>query len=1050
MTAARLPVVGIGASAGGIEAFRRFFERMPADSAMGFVVVLHLAAGRKSMLPEIIARWTSMPVSEAQDGDKITANHVLVIPGGVVATLAAGRLSLRPIPTDTPRETKPIDIFFDSMATSLNEHAVGVILSGTGHDGSLGLKAIRTRGGLTLAQASDGSAPEHSGMPDSAVAMGAVDVLVSVDEMPRHILTARDARRTQPSTARGNAPRMHQVQMAISELLRSHMGHDFSQYKEQTFMRRVQRRMQVLGLTDFDEYRARLETDREQVVLLFRALLISMTSFFRDEATFALLKQSVIPRLFEGKDADSQVRIWVPGCATGEEAYSLAILLREHMDTLTSTPKVQVFASDLDESVIATARAGRYPATLLEGMSDERRGRFFVEGAGGYTARPEVRELCTFSTHSLIRDPPFSRIDMISCRNLLIYLDAELQDRVIPIFHYALMPDGILVLGMSETIGRHDRLFTPLDRSNCVFARQAVPSEAPNLSYSPEPRVWSGPGPGRLAGPGPLSQPSLAVNHTNRRILEHFAPAFVVVNADGNIVYFSSHTGKFLEPALGAPTSNLFDLARPFWRLELRRALRRCVESGRPIEQDTRLFQPEGSRPKAIRLVVEPLPARDADPLYMIVFVEAEPALAADATSPTPSVSEGDTLLAQLERENRDLRDQLQAVAEEHATAIEELRSANEELQSVNEEAQSSNEELETSKEEIQSVNEELTTVNAQLTGKVEELDRANSDLRNLFESTKVATVFLDPFFIIRSFTPEIANIYNLIPSDHGRPLTDIVSRLSYTSLREDVRHVQKTLEPLERRVDRVDGGTHYLMRILPYRGPDNLVNGSLVTFVDVTGIVRADAHQRLLVDELNHRVKNMLTVVISLASNTLRHAPTLEQFSEVFLGRIHALTAAYALLSREGWTPVDLRGIAAEQLKPFIAYSRSNVLLSGPAILVEPRAALALGVAIHELTTNAAKYGALSVDEGTVAVTWALDNGVEGENLVLDWVERNGPPVLPPDRYGFGMTLIERGLAHDLSGEVNVAFEPSGVRARLRAPLRRLGSRSAERNVSQ
>jgi len=1043
MTPAPLPVVGIGASAGGIEAFRRFFERMPANTGIGFVVVLHLAAGRKSMLAEIIARWTSMTVSEARDGDRIAANHVHVIPGGVVATLRAGGLSLRPISTDAPRETTPIDTFFDSMATSLNEDAVGVILSGTGHDRSLGLKAIRTRGGLTLAQGSDGSAPEYTDMPDSAVAVGAVDVLVSVDEMPDHILTALDARKTQSSITWQNTLRTQQVQMAISEILRSRIGHDFSQYKEQTFLRRVQRRMQVLGLTDFDAFKARLETDREQVVLLFRSLLISVTSFFRDESAFAVLEQNVIPRLFEGKDADSQVRIWVPGCATGEEAYSLAILLREHMDTLNSKPKVQVFASDLDESVIATARAGRYPATLLEGMSDERRGRFFAEGLGGYTVRPEVRELCTFSTHSLIRDPPFSRIDMVSCRNLLIYLDTELQDRVIPIFHYSLLPGGILVLGISETIARHERLFTPLDRSNRVFMRQTVPSEAPTLSYLAERRVWPGPGPGQLKGPGPVNHPLVAVNHANRRILERFAAAFVVVNAHGNVVYFSSHTGKFLEPALGTPTTNLFDMARPFWRLELRRALRRCVEAGRPIEQEQRLFQSEGGPTKAIRLVVEPLPARDADPLYMIVFVEAEPAVTADTASPAVSVPEGDTLLAQLERENRDLRDQLQAVAEEHATAIEELRSSNEELQSVNEEAQSGNEELETSKEEIQSVNEELTTVNVQLTGKVEELDRANSDLRNLFESTKVATVFLDPFLIIRSFTPEIANIYNLIPSDHGRPLTDIVSRLSYTSLREDVQHVLRTLEPLERRVERADGGAHYLMRILPYRGADNVVDGSLVTFVDVTGIVRADAHQRLLVDELNHRVKNMLTVVISLASNTVRRASTLEQFSEVFLGRIHALTAAYALLSREGWSPVSLRGIVAEQLKPFMAEERSNVLFSGPTVLVEPRAALSLGVAIHELTTNAAKYGALSVvAEGTVAVTWAIDNGAGGEDLVLDWVERNGPPVSPPERYGFGMTLIERGLAHDLSGEVKVEFEPTGVRARLRAPLKQLGSR--------
>ena len=1052
MTPSSLPIVGIGASAGGIEAFRRFFEKMPPDTGMGFVVVLHLAAGRKSMLPEIIARWTSMPVSDAQDGELVEANHVHVIPAGVVATLRSGRLWLRQIPADAPRETTLIDVLFDSMATSLNEDAIGIILSGTGHDGALGLKAIKTRGGLTLAQGSDGSAPEYAGMPDSAVATGAVDILVSVDQMPGHILTALGARRGIASELPRTAPKLEKIRLAICEILRSRIGHDFSQYKDQTFMRRVQRRMQVLQLTSFDDYVARLETDRDQVVLLFRDLLISVTSFFRDVGTFTALEQSILPRLFEGRDTDRQVRIWVPGCATGEEAYSLAILLREYMDKLPMAPKVQVFATDIDESAIATARAGRYPATLVEGMTTERRTRFFAEGVGSFTVRPEVRELCTFSTHSLIRDPPFSRIDMISCRNLLIYLDTGLQDRVIPIFHYALVPGGILVLGISETIDRHERLFTPLDRSHRIFLRQSGPSEAPSLSYRPERGSWSWPRLGGQPGPGPepASQLASAVNQANRRILDRFASAFVVVNADGTVVHYSSHTGKFLEPALGTPTTSLFDMARPLWRLELRRALRRCIEAGRAIEQERRFLRSDSGHTEAIRLVVEPLPTRDAEPLYMIVFVEAEAAAPLDAPSSTVAAPEGDAPLAQLERENSDLREQLRSVAEEHATAIEELRSSNEELQSVNEEAQSSNEELETSKEEIQSVNEELNTVNVQLTGKVEELDRANSDLKNLFESTKVATVFLDPFLIIRSFTPEIASIYNLIPSDLGRPLTDIVSRLSYATLREDVRRVLATLEPLERRVDRADGSAHYLMRILPYRAPDNTVDGSLVTFVDVTGIIRAEAHQRLLVDELNHRVKNMLTVVISLATNTVRRASTLEQFSEVFLGRIHALTSAYALLSREGWSPVPLREILTEQLKPFIADERRNVLLTGPDVLLEPRAALAFGIAIHELTTNAVKFGALSVVEGSVAITWATDHGVDGEDLVLDWVERNGPPVTPPEHYGFGMTLIERGLSYDLSGEVKVEFAPAGVKATLRAPLTGTCGGQPEGNASQ
>jgi two-component system CheB/CheR fusion protein len=1032
-----LSVVGIGASAGGIEAFHRFFEKMPPDSGLAFVVVLHLAAGRKSMLPEILGRWTGMQVTEARDGDAVAADHVLVIPAGGVAQLRDGRLFLRRAIAEAPQApAAPIDVFFDSMAAELNEDAIGVVLSGTGHDGALGLKAIKARGGLTLAQGANGTAPEYPGMPDSAVAAGAVDLHVAVEEMPGQILAARQARLAALRQAEQPPVAFEKIRVSICDILRSRLGHDFGQYKLQTFMRRVQRRMQVLRLNSYDDYVGRLGADREQVVLLFRDLLISVTSFFRDASAFAALEKDIIPRMFQGKDAASDLRIWVPACATGEEAYSLAILLREAMDRLSVTPKVQIFASDIDEVAIATARAGRYPATLLDGMTDERRSRFFVESPGGYVVRQEVRELCTFSAHSLIRDPPFSRIDLISCRNLLIYMDNDLQDRVIPIFHYALVPGGILVLGSSETIARHERQFLPLDRSNRIFVRQDGPTEVPSVYHVAANDARSATGAGLTNRADPKTHWQKAVAFANRRVLERFACPFVVVSGNGEVAHFSSHTGRYLEPALGSPTSNLFEMARKGWGLELRTALRRCVETHRPVEQQRAIVSADGEAASPVRLIVEPLPGLDSDPLYMIVFVELDPPQPSEERVSAAAIPEPNAAIAQLERENRDLREQLQSIAEEHATAVEELRSSNEELQSVNEELQSTNEELETSREEIQSINEELNTVNVQLTTKVEELDRSNGDLKNLFDSTKVATVFLDPFLVIRSFTPEIANIYNLIPSDVGRPLTDIVGRLTYATLREDVQSVLRTLQPLEKRVERHDGSAHYLMRILPYRSPDSTVDGSLITFVDVTSIVRAEQHQRLLVDELNHRVKNMLTVVISLATNTLRRATSLEGFQEVFLGRIHALTAAYALLSRDGWSPIPVREILTEELKPFMSGERTNVVLAGRPVLLEPRAALALGMAAHELTTNAVKYGALSVPEGNVAVSWSVESAADHEWLVLKWVERDGPRVSPPARRGFGMTLIERGFAHDVGGEVEVDFAEAGVVAILRAPL--------------
>lgn len=1028
-------IVAIGASAGGIEAFQKFFENMPADSGMGFVVVLHLSADRKSLLAELIARWTEMPVAEAVNNDRVEPNRVYVIPPGYVATLERHRLQLRHLAPDVPREATPINEFFDSVAADLGEDAVGIVLSGTGHDGALGLKAIKARGGLTLAQGTDGTSPQHSGMPSSAIATGAVDLIVPVQDMPRLIREILD-NATGP-TLETASTQANTARLRICEALRSQVGHDFSGYKDKTFLRRVQRRMQVLTLASLTDYIARLETDREEAVLLFRDLLIGVTTFFRDAGTFEAVRRIVMPRLFQGKGAADTVRVWVPGCASGEEAYSLAILLCEHMDGLSNPPRVQIFATDINEPAIRTARAGRYPATLLDGLSPERKERFFSPSDHSYVVTNEIRELCTFSAHSLVRDPPFSRMNLVSCRNLLIYLDSDVQATVIPAFHYSLAPDGMLLLGSSETIARHDNLFAPLDKEHRIFQRRDGPS--------PPLRI-----PSRLARNGPTGSAGSTAGSkeatsegrsnwgrtlaaANSRVLERFASPFVVVTEAGLVLHYSSHVGNILLPALGPPSRNLFDLAPRSLRQELRGALRGAVETQRTVERPVSVLGESGDA-RSVVLVVEPLVGQEPDRHYLVVFRD-QPAKIwrAGGTDGIPK----EVLTAELEREIQETRERLQSLTEEHETALEELRSANEELHSVNEEMQSSNEELETSKEEIQSVNEELQTVNAQLSSKVDELDRANSDLRNLFESTRVATVFLDQHMVIRAFTPEVVNIYNLIPSDRGRPLTDIISRLDYHGLREDVQQVLRTLEPLERHVSRQDGTAHYLLRILPYRSPDSTVDGSLVTFVDVTRIAQAEQHHRLLVDELNHRVKNMLTVVISLATQTLRQSNTLEEFSPVFLGRVHALTTAYSLLSRENWSSVQIQEIVMEELRPFMSDDRRNVHIEGPSVALNSRAALVFGMSIHELATNAVKYGALSVPGGDITVTWSVEQSDQDKELVLEWAERNGPPVTDPARRGFGTVLIERGLAHDLSGKANVEFQPDGVKALFRAPLR-------------
>ena len=1029
-----MQVAAIGASAGGIEAFRLFFEAMPADSGLGFVVVLHMSADRKSMLAEIIARWTAMRVSEATHGVRVEPNQVYVIPPGTIGTMRQGALQLRRLAPDVPREAAPIDEFFDSLAADLGEDAIGIVLSGTGHDGALGLKAIRARGGLTFAQGSDGTAPQQSGMPHSAIATGVVDLIVPVQDMPGLLVGIRARQEAAPPIA-APAPQTDTARLSICKILFARVGHDFSHYKDATFLRRVQRRMQVLGLDDIDTYVARLEEDRGEAVLLFRDLLIGVTTFFRDAGAFEAVERVVVPRLFADKGPKDQVRVWVPGCATGEEAYSLAILLREHMDGLADPPKVQVFATDIDETAIGTARAGRYPATLLDGLSPERRNRFFTRHENSYVVTREVRDLCTFSAHSLVRDPPFSRINLVSCRNLLIYMDVELQASVIPAFHYSLLPGGLLLLGSAETVVRHDSLFAPLEKEHRIFQRRDGPS--PPLQTSARRPQNGASVPDKAPGRQPSGRPSDRTDWSrtfalaSHRVLERFASPYVVVTEDGTVMHYSSHVGGVLQPALGPPSRSVFDMARRGMRHPLRVALRSAAESGRLVKHEV-VGEIDGS--DALTLIVEPLPGQEPDRPYLIVFQSnGQVQLAADDARDTVS---SDSTVAEMDRELRDAREQLQSLTEEHETALEELRSSNEELHSVNEELQSSNEELETSKEEIQSVNEELHTVNAQLSHKVDELDRANSDLRNLFESTRVATVFLDRHMVIRAFTPEVASIYNLIPSDRGRSLTDIVSRLDYDHLQDDVAEVLQTLAPRERRVSRRDGTAHYLLSILPYRTPDSAVDGSLVTFVDVTQIVEAEQHQRLLVDELNHRVKNMLAVVISLASQTLRRCGTLEEFSGVFMGRVHALTAAYSLLSREGWSAVQLDEIVAEELRPYMAADRTNIDIKGPAVALDPRGALALGMAVHELATNAVKYGALSVPEGDVAVTWDVERTGEGDYLLLHWVERNGPPVTEPARRGFGSTLIERALGHDMAGHARIEFLPDGVRAVVRAPL--------------
>jgi two-component system, chemotaxis family, CheB/CheR fusion protein len=907
MSALNFPVVGIGASAGGIEAFHGFFKHMPADCGAAFVVLLHLPAERKSMLTDILSRWTTMRVVEGRDGIHLEPNCVYVPPPHALAVLDDGRLQISPSTPDAVY--RPIDVFFDSLGAQQREKAVGIVLSGTGNDGSLGLKSLKGRGGLTLAQGTDGSAPQYPNMPEGAIASGAVDLVTSVEEMPEQLLRIWRASTTQ--TAAAPPEDIERLRLEICAILRERIGHDFSGYRSQTFLRRVERRMQVQNAATLTDYAQKLRESADEATMLFRDLLIRVTSFFRDQETFESLKSKVIPLLFADKRADATVRVWIPGCATGEEAYSIAMLLREYMDQIPDPPKVQIFATDIDEAAISTARLGRYPIGLLEGLSNERLERFFMPSQGSYVVAKDIRELCTFSIHNLVRDPPFSTMSLVSCRNLLIYMNPELQARVIPIFHYALVTNGVLLLGGAESVVQHGELFATIDKSARIFQRRVGRSPELNLSW-----------------------------HRSASALSRSSPPGIATAS----AIPSLHDGPGADGRAGSAKLPSVDTTSPATRY--------------------------------------------ADLLGVL--------------KPTASN------VGQLQKALATVSEDFRSLAEQYQSALEELRSANEELHSVNEEMQSTNEELETSKEELQSLNEELHTVNLRLTEKISELDRTNSDLRNLFESTEIATVFLDRHLLIRSFTPAIATLYNLIPSDQGRPLTDIVSRLQYDNLREDVDAVLSSREPLERRVARADRAMHYIMRILPYRDPDSTVSGVLITFIDVTSIVQAenalrqaDVRKDLFLATLSHELRNPLAPVRTAAQ--ILTSPKLQPEE---LGRVQAIISRQvghmssllddlldvsritrgAFTLKKGYVKLaDIIEEAVEAAQPAIDRRGHTLRIDRPSQEISLEAdPVRMTQILTNLLTNAAKYtpkgGEIKVGtrmEANSLVLYVRDNGV-------------------------------------------------------------------------
>ena len=1139
-------IVGIGSSAGGIDALKAFFSRLPADAGMAFVVVQHLDPSHASSLVSIISGQTALRVCLAEDGAAVARDQVYVIPPDATLTIKDGLLRLAH-PAATAERRVAVNTFLTSLAEDQGEDAVGIILSGFGSDGALGIAAIKEHGGLTLSQAEfDHHAKQ--GMPQSAVSGGFVDHVLAVEDMPQALVEYRQHRATcdahkGPDGIRQDLP----ARLAeICDVLRTKLGRDFRDYKSGTLMRRVQRRMHVLQTDEVADYTEQLRRLPHEAEQLFRELLISVTRFFRDPEAFEVLQTRVMPRLLADSSTIDPIRVWVAGCATGEEAYSIAILLKEALTRADSRRPVQVFATDLDDRAIAVARSGLYPASIVPDMSPARLEACFAREDGSYRVAKDIREMCLFSTHDVIKDPPFSRIHLIMCRNLLIYFEPQLQQRVINTFHYALRPGGTLFLGPSESVASQAHLFAPLDKRHRFYDRRDTASSSlPSFSLS------------RASDVPPKAATRPVADDIDRRAaraIARYAPAFLVVNRQNDILRFSGQTAKFLQPATGIATLNLFTLLHTDLRAAVRAALKEATATGERVLHE-KLCIESGEGYDIVNLIVEPIAAPGDDGLFLVAFQEVG---LGGPVLPRPSADspQEDEAFQALSREAVSLRERLRDTVEGLEAATEELQSSNEEYLSVNEELQSANEELVTSKEELQSLNEELQTINAELNNRNDSLVRSNSDLANLFDSTSIATLFLDRDMRIRRFTPRLLDIFNVRDGDEGRPISDIVTHLTRDGLGQDVQQVLRTLAPREREVTAADGMS-YLMQVRPYRDLNNVIDGAVITFVDVSerkrheqarsrlaaivdssqdaiighdidglvtswndgarrllGTLAAEAvgqpmpdlvrralpwrwadmleslqrgeqlpafecagtgeraqtiellvtispvreaggrvagvslvardisarkaaeHKAaLLLGELDHRVKNILAIVSAVISQTLKTTTTPEAFAAEVSGRVQAIAKAHSMLTQSGQGEVSLRAILETELAP---YDRGdgNVVVGGPDVALTPRAGLALAMAVHELVSNAVKYGALSTGSGTLSIQSEVELSEDGTTLTLGWAESGGPAVSTPTRRGFGTTLIERSLAHELDAMVVRKFAAGGLRCSIAIPI--------------
>ncbi|MFH0342015.1 MAG: chemotaxis protein CheB [Chromatiales bacterium] len=865
------PVVAIGASAGGLEALKRFFSAMPAQSGLGFVVIPHLDPTHVSHLPELLRRHTPMPVEQAHDGALVQAEHVHIIPPNALLTIKGGVLHLGAA-VARPGIPRPIDGFLRSLAEYQQERAICIICSGTGSDGTLGLKVIKAEGGLVMVQSPDTA--EHDGMPRSAIATGLVDYVLPVEQMPAALLEYVEHAHLRGGPIPVPADTRHDPLHAILALLCTREGHDFRCYKKAMLLRRIQRRMGLNHIAAIGDYGQYLRDTPAELKALAKDLLIGVTEFFREPEAWAVLEAEVIPRLVTAKHPEAALRVWVTGCATGEEAYSIGMCLLEGVASSERNGKLQIFATDIDSHALEIARVGTYPEGMASSLAPERLTRFFTKADHSYRVKKELREAVVFAPQNLVTDAPFSRLDLIICRNLLIYLEPELQKKLIALFHFALNRNGYLFLGKSETVGQQLSLFEPLSKKWRIYRRSGPVRHRP-VDFPLIPEALPGERPGRPRPHKP--KPGDHGEVIRALLLARYAPAAVLVNRDCQTLYFHGQTDDYLVHPAGEPTDDLLAMAREGLRLKLRAALHRAMRDEQPAVVVTQVKRGGASRP--VQVTVTPVEdQRQGVGLWLVTF-SAPPA--AEAEPAAPRAIEESAAVGHLEDELVSVKKELEGVVADLESANEELKVSNEEAMSMNEELQSTNEELETSKEELQSLNEELTTVNAQLEEKVTDLERTNNDLDNLLASTHIATLFFDREFRIKRYTPASTRLFNLIPSDLNRPVADIANKFSDAHLLSDAQRVLDTLTPIEREV-RTVGGEWYIQRVLPYRTHEDRIEGVVVIYTEITELKRGE-------EALRDSEERFRTLAETVPDIIFTHRP--DGFSDYTNPRFYELT---------------------------------------------------------------------------------------------------------------------------------------------------------------